>query len=138
MADLKTKQHDGDPEAFLNSVENDKRREDSFTVMRLMEEITGAPAKMWGETIVGFGSYDYTYASGREGTWMLVGFAPRKATLTLYIQSGFDNFGTLLGKLGKHKTGKSCLYIKKLEDVDMDVLRQIIAESVDHMKKTNP
>ncbi len=102
-----------------------------------MEEVTGEKGKMWGDSIIGFGSYRYTYASGREGDWMLVGFSPRKQNITLYIMSGFDNYQNLLDKLGKHKTGKSCLYINKTEDVDMDVLRHLVKQSVDHMIETN-
>jgi hypothetical protein len=93
---------------------------------------------MWGDKIVGFGHYQYKYASGREGEWFLAGFAPRKQNLTLYIMSGFDGYDELLSKLGKHSTGKSCLYIKKLEDIDPSILRQLIAQSVAHMKQTNP
>ena len=92
---------------------------------------------MWGDSIVGFGHYRYKYASGREEEWMLVGFAPRKRNLTLYIMSGFDEYDDLLGKLGKHSTGKSCLHINKLEDIDMDVLRELVDKSVQHMKETN-
>lgn len=137
MAELKTKKNDGDVEAFLNTIEPEKKRQDSFEILRLMEEVTGEEAKMWGESIIGFGSYHYTYASGREADWMLVGFSPRKQNLTLYIMSGFDEYENLLDKLGKHKTGKSCLYIKKIEDVDTDVLRQLVKESVEHMIETN-
>jgi hypothetical protein len=92
---------------------------------------------MWGDSIVGFGRYRYQYASGREGEWMLVGFAPRKRNLTLYIMSGFDEYDGLLEKLGKHSTGKSCLYINKLEDIDLDVLRELVDKSVQHMRETN-
>lgn len=137
MAELKTKKNDGDVEAFLNTVEPEKKRKDSFEILELMEEVTGEKATMWGESIIGFGSYHYTYASGREADWMLVGFSPRKQNITLYIMSGFDNYQNLLDKLGKHKTGKSCLYIKKTEDVDMDVLRDLVKQSVDHMIETN-
>ncbi len=137
MAELKTKKNDGDVEAFLNTVEPEKKRKDSFEILELMEEVTGEKATMWGESIIGFGSYHYTYASGREADWMLVGFSPRKQNITLYIMSGFDNYQNLLDKLGKHKTGKSCLYIKKIEDVDTDVLRDLVKQSVDHMIETN-
>ena len=93
---------------------------------------------MWGPSIIGFGSYRYKYASGREGEWMLTGFSPRKQNLTLYIMPGFDNYDSLLAKLGKYKTGKSCLYINKLEDVDLSVLEKLVKQSVDHMVETNP
>ena len=92
---------------------------------------------MWGTSIIGFGSYRYKYASGREGEWMLTGFSPRKQNLTLYIMPGFENYETLLANLGKYKTGKSCLYINKLEDVDLSVLEELVRQSVDHMVETN-
>jgi len=93
--------------------------------------------EMWGDSIVGFGSYHYKYASGREGDWFITGFSPRKQNLTLYIMSGFDECDQLLNKLGKHSTGKSCLYIKKIEDVDIDVLKELVKKSVGHMERNN-
>lgn len=135
MTDLKTRQNDGDVRQFLSSVEPEKKRLDSFAILDLMTEITGLEPKMWGETIIGFGSYHYKYASGREGDWFLTGFSPRKQNLTLYIMGGLDQHDTLLGQLGKHKTGKGCLYIKKLEDIDLDVLKTLVHESVVHMKR---
>jgi hypothetical protein len=138
MAELKTRRNKGNVVAFLDSVTNDQRRQDSFAVLELMEQVTGKKPEMWGDSIVGFGSYHYKYASGREGDWFLVGFSPRAQNLTLYIMAGFDGYETLLGKLGKHTTGKSCLYIKKLEDVDMDVLKDLVRQSAEHMEKTNP
>ena len=138
MSEPKTKPTDESVVAFLDAVEKDKQREDSFAIMELMREVTGEEPEMWGPSIVGYGRYSYKYASGREGEWMLVGFSPRKQNLTLYIMSGFDAYDDLLSKLGKYSTGKSCLYIKKLEDVDQDVLKELVRESVDHMKKTNP
>lgn len=137
MAELKTKENDGSVDDYLNSVEDDQKREASFIVKELMEEVTGEEARMWGTSIVGFGHYKYKYASGRDAEWMLVGFAPRKKNLTLYIMSGFDEYDDLLDNLGKHSTGKSCLYINKLEDVDLDVLRDLVDKSVQHMKETN-
>lgn len=137
MADVKTKQNDADVKAFLDSIENEKRRADAHAVDAIMQEVMGEPGKMWGKSIVGYGSYDYKYASGREGTWMQVGFSPRKATTTLYIMAGFDEYADLMEKLGKYKTGKSCLYIKKLEDVDTDVLKKLIKLSAEHIKETN-
>jgi hypothetical protein len=133
MAELKTKPNDGSVEDFLNSVENDRRREDSFKVLELMKEVTGEEPNMWGSSIVGFGSYRYKYASGREGEWMAIGFSPRKQSLTLYIMDGFGEYDALLEDLGKHRTGKSCLYINKLDDVDMEVLRDLVQKSVDHV-----
>lgn len=135
MSDLKTKPHDGDVEKFLNNVTHDKRREDSLAMLEVMKEVTGEEPRMWGDSIVGFGSYHYKYESGREGDWMLTGFSPRKQSLTLYIMSGFRHYDELLQKLGKHKTGKSCLYINKLEDVDMEVLKQMIRESMEMMRE---
>jgi hypothetical protein len=138
MSDPKTRPSDNDVEAFLNGVESETKRRDSLQILDLMRQVTGEEARMWGDNILGFGSYHYTYASGRHGDWFLAGFSPRKQNLTLYIMSGFDQYDTLLKKLGKYKTGKSCLYIKKLEDVDQDVLRQLVKQSVEHMRATNP
>lgn len=137
MAELKTKETDASVEAFLNGVPDEKKRQDSFTILELMKEVTGEEAKMWGTSIVGFGHYRYKYASGREGEWFVVGFSPRKQSLTLYIMSGFAAYDDLLGQLGKFTTGKACLYIKKLEDVHMDALRKLIKQSVEHVAATN-
>lgn len=137
MTELKTKRNKGDVEAFLNSLPDERKRQDSFTIMELMTQITGDEPAMWGDSIVGFGSYHYKYESGREGDWFVTGFAPRKQNLTLYIMSGFDEYDKLLGKLGKHSIGKSCLYIKKIEDVDVDVLKELVQKTVDHMTKAN-
>ena len=123
--------------AFLNSVPDEKKRQDSFEVLELMTEVTGMQPEMWGDSIIGFGSYHYKYASGREGDWMLTGFSPRKQNLTLYIMPGFEKYDQLLSKLGKHSIGKSCLYVKKLEDVDTDVLKELVQQSVEHLQKTN-
>ncbi len=133
MTELKTQKNDGDVEAFLHSVENKRRREDSFVILDLMREVTGEPGALWGTSIIGFGSYHYKYASGREGDWFVTGFSPRKQNMTLYIMPGFEQYNDLLSKLGKHKTGKSCLYINKLDDVDLDVLRELVAQSADYM-----
>ena len=130
MTELKTKKNETSVEGFLTSVENEKRREDSFLVLDLMKEVTGEEPTMWGTSIVGFGNYHYKYASGREGDWFVVGFSPRKQNMTLYITDGFENYKLLLGKLGKHKTGKSCLYINKLEDVDQDILKELVKQSI--------
>jgi hypothetical protein len=136
MAPLKTQPTDQRVVDFLNSVSNDKRREDSFKVLALMQEVTGEDPIMWGSSIIGFGCYQYKYASGRDGEWFVTGFAPRKQALTLYIMSGFSEYDELLNKLGKHTIGKACLYIKKLEDIDMDVLRELIEKSVEHVSTT--
>lgn len=137
MAKLKTQKTDASVEDFLNAVENERKRNDSFCILELMREVTGEEPSMWGTNIVGFGAYNYTYASGREGEWPLVGFAPRKRNLTLYIMDGFASYDALLAKLGKYRTGKSCLYINKLDDVDIDILRELIAQSIAHVKATN-
>jgi hypothetical protein len=136
MAEAKTKQNDADVDKFLSSVEGEQRRADCYAVLKIMQEATGAPAKMWGKSIVGFGSYHYKYASGREGDWMLIGFSPRKRELTLYITDGFDGCEPLMEKLGKYKTGKSCLYIKKLADVHLPTLKKLVKQSAKHVKKT--
>lgn len=137
MAELKTKKTRASVEKFLNGVKDEGRREDCFAILKMMQQATRSEPSMWGSSIVGFGSCHLKYASGRELDWFLVGFAPRKNDLTLYIMPGFDKYGDLLGQLGKHKTGKSCLYIKRLTDVDRKVLKQLITESVRHMKKAN-
>lgn len=135
MAELKTKKTNASVTAFLNKVKNKQRKEDCFVVLEMMKEITGDEPKMWGPSIVGFGTYHYVYASGREGDWMITGFSPRAQSLTLYIMSGFNKHDELMSKLGKYKTGKSCLYISKLEDVDTAILKQLIKSSVQSMKK---
>ena len=134
MTELKTRPTGQSAEDFLSTVEDESKRSDSFRILNLMKDITGEPPVMWGPSIVGFGSYHYKYASGREADWMLTGFSPRKQNLTIYIMPGFDNHDALLKKLGKFKTGKSCLYINKLEDVDMEILRTLIKESVHCMR----
>ena len=135
MAELKTKLNDGSVEDFLNAVEDKQKRADSFTLLKMMGEISGEPAKMWGKDIVGFGTYHYVYASGREGDWMLSGFSPRKASLSIYLMAGFDQLGEELSALGKHKSSKGCLYVKKLSDVDEKVLRKMIKKSIGIMQK---
>jgi len=134
MAELKTKKTDASVQAFLDAVEHPTRREDSFAILDMMREITGHEPAMWGPSIVGFDSYHYRYASGREGDWPVVGFSPRKRNLTLYIMDGFDGYDALLAKLGKFKTGKSCLYIHKLADVDQETLRELVRQSVDFVR----
>ncbi len=137
MTELKTKLTDASVEKFLNTVSDAQKRADCFALLDLMKQATKAEPKMWGSSIVGFGSYHYKYASGREGDWMLVGFSPRKQNLTLYIMAGFEAYEALLKKLGQHATGKSCLYIKRLEDVHLPTLKKMIQQSVKHMTKTN-
>ena len=137
MAEAKTRPNDQSVEGFLNKVPDDKKRQDSFAILELMKQVTGEEPIMWGDSIVGFGTYKYKYASGKEGEWPVTGFSPRKQNLTLYIMSGFDEYDELLENLGVHSTGKSCLYIKKLEDVDQDVLRDLVSKSVEHMETNN-
>ena len=129
----KTTETDRDPRQFINGVEDAKRREDSLFVLDLMESLTGESPKMWGPSIVGYGKYHYKYESGREGDFMKIGFSPRKQNLTLYIMPGFERYEDLMSNLGKYKTGKSCLYVKKLEDIQLDVLKELISSSYDYM-----
>ena len=135
MAELKTKPTDQSVEDFINNIEDEKRRQDCRTILQIMQEASGEQARMWGDSIVGLGSYDYKYASGREGNWFLTGFSPRKRDLTLYIMAGFDQFAGLLERLGKHKTGVGCLYIKRVEDIDLGVLKELIERSVAQLRK---
>ena len=134
MAQNKTTENDASVDAFLASVENEAQRADALVIRELMGRITGHPARMWGKSLVGFDRYAYRYASGRTGEFFIVGFSPRKRDLTLYIMPGFSAYEDLMARLGKHKTGKSCLYIKRLSDVDMDVLTELITHSVEHMR----
>lgn len=133
MAELKTKKTKASVAAFLKKIADPQRRKDCQTVLDLMKQATGEEPKMWGTTIVGFGSYQYRYASGHGGEWPIIGFSPRKTDLTLYIMPGFEEFESLMAGLGKYKTGKSCLYIKKLGDVEVPVLKKLIAKSVERM-----
>jgi hypothetical protein len=135
MAGLKTKQNNASVEGFIKKVKNKKRQEDAFAVLEMMKAITDENPKMWGPSIVGFGSYHYKYETGREGDMPIIGFSPRAQSLTLYVLPGADAFPELMDKLGRYKTGKSCLYINKLEDVDTKVLQKIITKSVQHTKK---
>lgn len=132
MAELKTKKTEQSVEDFLNAIADEQTRQDCFAIVKLMQKATKAKPKMWGPAIVGFGDYHYKYESGRENDWFLVGFSPRKQNLSLYIMAGFERYDELMQKLGKHKTGKSCLYIKKLADVDQKVLKELIEQSVAH------
>ena len=135
MAGNKTIPNDQDVEQFLNSVDDERKRKDSFTILELMRQVTGIEPRMWGSSIVGFGSYHYKYESGREGDMILAGFSPRKQNLTLYNMSGFELYDDLIKKLGKHTTGKGCLYIKRLDDVDLPTLKSLIEESFKHVKQ---
>ena len=132
---LKTQRNAGSVKQFLDKVPDERRRDDARAVSAIMEDVTGEKPAMWGTSMVGFGSYHYKYESGQEGDWPLVAFAPRKDSLTLYIMPGFKEYSGLLEKLGKHKTGRSCLYIKSLEDVHVPTLKTLVRQSVKHMKK---
>jgi len=138
MAQLKTRPIGASVTKFLDTVENEKRKAGARTVNAMMQRVTGEKGRMWGPSIVGFGSYRYTNSAGKDFEWMLTGFSPRKANLVLYIMPGYGLFDALMERLGKFKTGKSCLYINKLEDVDMDVLEELIAASVAYMRKKHP
>lgn len=130
MAELKTQPNDNSVEDFIKAIEPENRREDCRKVLQIMQQETGANPMMWGDSIVGFGRYHYTYKSGHSGSWFLTGFSPRKQNLTVYIMPGFSEFEVEMKALEKHKHSKSCLYIKKLDDVDLSALENLIAASV--------
>lgn len=129
MAENKTAANDRDPREFVAAIDDERRRSEAETLLALFEEQTGEKPVMWGDSIIGFGSYDYTYASGRSGTWMRTGFSPRKQQMTLYVMPGFEQYADRLEALGPHSTGKSCLYVKRLDKVDLDVFGDIISNS---------
>ena len=135
MAELKTKATKSRVTAFLNGIEDRQKRADVKAIAKMMRDATGKRAKMWGSSIVGFDRYDYKYASGRAGTFMMTGFSPRAQNIAVYIMPGFSKYAALLKKLGKHSTGKSCLYIKRLSDVNEKVLAQLIERSVKDMRR---
>src|SRR2546430_11580670 len=135
MAENKTTPNDQDVEQFLKNVDDERKCKDSCTILELMKQVTGIEPRMWGSSIVGFGSYHYKYESGREGDMPFAGFSPRKQNLTLYNMGGFERYDDLLKKLGKHTTGKGCLYIKRLDDVDLPTLKSLIEESFKHVKQ---
>lgn len=138
MAELKTKENDQSVNAFLATIEEPRKRDDCYRLIDIMQAAVGEGPRMWGDSIVGFGRYRYTYATGRTGEWPLIGFSPRKQNLTLYIMAGFDSYEDLLGGLGKHTTGKSCLYVKRLGDLDLNVLKRLVEASVAHMRAAYP
>jgi len=129
VAELKTRPTSASVKRFIDAIADDGRRADCRALNRMMRRATGVRAKMWGDSIVGFGSYHYRYASGREGNWFIVGFAPRKQALTIYIMPGYGAYDHLMDGLGRYRTGKSCLYLKRLEDVDQDRLERLIAQA---------
>lgn len=136
MAELKTKVNDASVTDFINSVEDEQKRKDAFELLKMFESVTKEKAKMWGTSIIGFGQYHYkSERSSQEGDWPLVGFSPRKQNLTLYVMPSFGNLDDLLKKLGKHTVSKGCLYIKRLSDVDIEVLRNIVKESFEESKR---
>jgi hypothetical protein len=135
MAELKTKVTQGSVQEFLDSIEEEAKRKDTYMLFNMMQKATKNEARMWGDSIVGFGDYHYVGKSGREGDWFLAGLSPRKQTLTLYMLGGWEEHHELLAKLGKHSLGKGCLYIKRLEDVDLAVLNKLIVEAVKRAKK---
>ena len=137
MAELKTKPNDQSVTDFLNTIPDLPKRQDCFTLVNLMQEVTKAEPRMWGSSIVGFGSYHYANANGHGGKMCLVGFSPRKQNLSLYIMAGSELDAELLKKLGKHKTGKSCLYINRLDDVHLPTLKKLVQQAVKHMARTN-
>ena len=137
MAELKTKKTTASVEKFLNSIADEQRRKDCFRVLEIMKAATKSEPAMWGPSIVGFGNYVYKYTRGRELEWFLTGFSPRKQNLTLYIMLGVEQYPALMKKLGKHSTGRSCLYIKDLEDVDLTTLKQLIKQSLADLKAHN-
>lgn len=129
MAENKTAPTDRDPREFIAEIDDERRRNEAETLLALFQERTGEEPVMWGDSIIGFGSYDYTYATGRTGTWMRTGFSPRKSQMTLYVMPGFEQYVERLDALGPHSTGKSCLYVKRLDKVDLDVLGDLISDS---------
>jgi hypothetical protein len=134
MAELKTRETDASVAAFLDAIPDAARRADCRQVVEIMRHATGAEPRMWGPSIVGFGNYRYQGASG-ETEWFLTGFSPRKQNLTLYLMAGFARYPALMRKLGKHKTGKSCLYLKRLADVDRAVLTELVEASIEHLRR---
>ena len=130
----KTKQTSVAPKTFLRSVEPERRRKDGQALLAFFDRVTGLKPRMWGPSIIGYGRYYYKYESGREGEFMLTGFSPRKSALTIYIMPGYRDMADKLARLGKHKLGKSCLYINKLDDVDLDVLEEIVLDGLDYMR----
>lgn len=138
MYDPKTKATDADVAEFIENIEHPKKREDAYQLLQLFEETSGYPAKMWGPSIIGFGSYHYVYASGHSGDAPLVGFSPRKAKISLYFATGDSERAKLLEQFGKHTSGKACVYINKLADIDLDVLRALILQSIEFLQELYP
>ncbi len=135
MAELKTKRTNASVDQFLKKITDEEKRKDCYQILELMKWVTGEEPKMWGPSIIGFGTYHYKYASGREGDWFLTGFSPRKQNLSIYVMGILKEATPLLKKLGKHKIGGGCLYINKLEDVDLSVLKELVTKAVSTLKK---
>lgn len=135
MAELKTKPTDADVDAFLAAVPHERRRADALAVRAMMDRVTGLKPRLWGESLIGYGRYHYRTGSGHEGDWPITGFSPRKAALTVYIMNGFERYGDLLARLGKHKLGKSCLYINRLDAIDRNVLEELVTQSVARIRE---
>lgn len=138
QSDNKTKATDVDPKDFIATVEHEGRRADAETLLDIFSDVTGLKPRMWGPGIIGYGRYHYKYESGREGEFMMTGFSPRKSNLSIYIMPGYSDYSAILDRIGKYKIGKSCLYINKLSDIDLDVLKELIAAGFDEMKTKYP
>ncbi|MBE1555529.1 DUF1801 domain-containing protein [Sporosarcina limicola] len=138
MYEQKTKETDNDVIEFIEDVDNPKKRADAYKLLAIFEETTGYEAKMWGPSIIGFGTYHYVYQTGHEGDAPLVGFSPRKAKISLYFATGDTEREEILARFGKHTTGKACVYINKVDDVDTDVLRELITQSVTFLQTLYP
>ena len=136
--ELKTKETDNSVIEFIETVESPKKREDAYRLLEIFTETTGYEAKMWGPSIIGFGSYHYKYPTGHEGDFMLVGFSPRKAKISLYFATGDSKREELLERFGKHTTGKACVYINKVADIDLEVLKELIRQSVTFLQDMYP
>ncbi|KMJ57706.1 hypothetical protein AB685_12675 [Bacillus sp. LL01] len=136
--ELKTKETDNSVIEFIEAVESPKKREDAYKLLDIFTETTGYEAKMWGPSIIGFGSYHYKYPTGHEGDFMLIGFSPRKAKISLYFATGDSKREVLLKKFGKHTTGKACVYINKVADIDVNVLKELIKQSIAFLRETYP
>lgn len=137
-ANLKTKLNDASVVKFLSAVENEQQRKDSFEILGLMQDATGDQPKMWGDSIIGFGTYHFKYASGREGDWMRIGLSPRKGKISLYLMCEVEYQKEILDRIGKYKTGKSCFYINKMSDINKDVLKELIQSAINKMEKQYP
>ena len=135
MAELKTKKNDASVQQYLNAIDDAQRKKDCLSIHQMMQKVTGHEGSMWGDSMVGYGSYHYKYESGREGDWFLAGFSNRKQSISIYIMSGFSRYDDLLANLGKHKTGKSCLYIKNLNDINEEILKEMIETSIEFIQQ---